>query len=488
MIIAMTIRKCHVSCCLAAGISQLSCCLAAGITALLVGCTAGDDEHLAPPPQENNAIVLGVKEVASPVTRAGQHTGSMDFAQLRTTGFGVYGYKGAYSSLSSLPTLFADDATNTLVTFDPDGTTTPPTTLLDIPGSWTYPGTLKEWENVGSTTEKQKYTFFAYAPYMDSDGTAPGITTVKQDVTAGDPTIGYTVATSPAQSVDLLWGVRTDTKEKAGLPWIDIQRGQTASAVLFTFYHALCALGYHAQVIVDQDNRLTDLEDKSSLSTIGQPNGCKVTLKSITFEPDNKRSKEGLFYSSGVLNLNNTTAHQPLWSTKSGSIASLVIDDGMTDGHGTIDATLLDPKTTDFGDSNPNNFDVMTDESYDTEVPGIVESANTQTIIAKDGSGNEQFYMLIPYEAKDYKLTIEYYITYKTASSYHREAHIGTATLPDLELEAGVKYYINLVFGLTTFKVSVTAQDWEETTTPVTIATETGTSASHSLAPRWNRY
>jgi len=183
-----------------------------------------------------------------------------------------------------------------------------------------------------------------------------------------------------------------------------------------------------------------------------------------------------------VLNLNNTTAHQPLWSTKSGSIARLVIDDGMTDGHGTIDATLLDPNTTDFGDSNPNNFDVMTGESYDTEVPGIVESANTQTIIAKDGSGNEQFYMLIPYEAKDYKLTIEYYITYKTASGYHREAHIGTATLPDLELEAGVKYYINLVFGLTTFKVSVTA------TTPVTIATETGTSASHSLAPRWNRY
>jgi len=195
----------------------------------------------------------------------------MDFTQLRATGFGVYGYKGAYSSESSLPTLFADNATNTLVTFDPDGTTTPPTTLLDIPGSWTYPGTLKEWENVGSTTEKQKYTFFAYAPYMDSDGTAPGITTVKQDVTAGDPTIGYTVATNPAQSVDLLWGVRTDTEEKAGLPWIDISKGKTASAVLFTFYHALCALGYHAQVIVDQDNRLTDLEDKSSLGTIGQP-------------------------------------------------------------------------------------------------------------------------------------------------------------------------------------------------------------------------
>ena len=60
----------------------------------------------------------------------------------------------------------------------------------------------------------------------------------------------------------------------------------------------------------------------------------------------------------------------------------------------------------------------------------------------------------------------------------------GTATISNLTLSAGVKYYINLVFGLTTFKVTVTAQDWEESINSVTIATETGTSANNSLAPR----
>lgn len=66
--------------------------------------------------------------------------------------------------------------------------------------------------------------------------------------------------------------------------------------------------------------------------------------------------------------------------------------------------------------------------------------------------------------------------------TYHRQSFEGTATLRNIELMAGVKYYFNLVFGLTTFKVSVDAVDWDESTSSVTIATETGTSASNSLA------
>ena len=450
---------------------------------LLVGCSAESSTAEQPGTQPNgDVIVLGVSEVVAPTTRS-QHTGVMDFGMLKTTGFGIYAYEGAdaYNSASSVFNLLP---ANTQVTFEEGGTD--PTTLLTIPGSWKYAATaseLKEWQ------AGKKYTFFAYAPYMSTGegtvGTDAGINTITTGG-AGDPTITYTVATDPAESVDLLWGVRTaytsgGTDYGAGLPWKNITKGQTTSAVLFTFYHALCAIGYHAQVMVDQTNDLDNLGDISTLGTIGSADGCKVTLKSITLEPDNTRSKAGLFYSNGVLNLNNTTAHQPLWTVTSGSLLSSLVLDGTK-----IDSQLLDPKTTDFSYSNPTNYDVMTNVAYDNEVPGITESANTQTVIAKDGSGKERFYMLIPYrEACDYKLTIEYYLTYKTGTgAYHREAIRGTATLQDLMLEAGVKYYINLVFGLTTFKVSVTAQDWAETTEAVTIATETGTSASNSLAPR----
>ena len=435
------------------------------IALLLAGCTNDDDTHPAVSAQDANVITLGVKEVVSPVSRA-QHTGSMDFTQLETTGFGVYGYEGTYNSSSSTPTLFATGA-NTKVEFVTGGTD--PTTALVHPGSWKYAETAakqKEW------VTEEKYTFFAYAPYMSAGdgtyGTDPGINAISTG--SGDPTISYTVATDPAESVDLLWGVRTDTKEKSGLPWIDLQQGQTNSAVLFTFYHALCAIGVHAQVLVDQENRLTDFEDRSHLGTIGKADGCKVTLKSITITPiglpnANPVVAAKLFHKSAKLNLNNTTAHQPLWQDHSGTISSLVIDNGE------IDEALLDP--------NPNEgnttkgYEVMTD----TEVPGVTESANTQTVIAGD-----KLFMHIPQEAQDYDLTVKYFLTYKTESGYHREFLTGTAKVKDLELVAGVKYYLNLVFGLTTFKLNVTATDWEGEILNKSVVIETGTSASSSLA------
>lgn len=452
-----------------------------GLAAMLLPTGCADNEQLADPSQESNAIVLDVKEVATPVTRA-QHTGVMDFTQLKATDFGVYGYKGAYNSESSTPTLFEGGA-NTRVTFEPGGTD--PTTLVAHPGSWDYTNNttvnLKEWES------SEKYTFFAYAPYMPTaelSTTNPGIVdlSVKTDVTPGDPSVSYIVADDPKKSVDLLWGVRTDNETNSGKPWVDVQRGQTASAVQFTFYHALCAIGYHAQVIVDQDNNLSDLADHSNIGTIGSKDGCKLTLKRITLAPTDGTTKFARF---GYLDLNNTTAHQPLWSVPSPPPAPLeAINILVLNSTDDIDNRLADPQPGDFDANPPTNDGVMTDAAYDDEVPGVTESANMQTVIAKDGSGNEQFFMLIPQDPQDYTVTVEYFITYKTASGHHREARTGTATISALQLAAGVKYYINLVFGLTTFKVNVTAQDWEESTTAVTIATETGTSASNSLVRR----
>lgn len=428
---------------------------------LLAGCTNDDDSHPAVSAQDANVITLGVKEVVSPVSRA-QYTGSMDFTQLETTGFGVYGYEGddAYNSGSSSFGLFPP---NTPVTFVTDGAA--PTTSLDIPGSWKY---TEESSGLKPWNKNKKYTFFAYAPYMSAGdgtyGTDPGINAISTG--SGDPTISYTVATDPAKSVDLLWGVRTDTKDNSGLPWIDLQQGQTNSAVLFTFYHALCAIGVHAQVIVDQQNRLTDIDDESHLGTIGKADGCKVTLKSITITPAGTTSPVTAavpLHKSGVLNLNNTKPHEPNWQSKSTSdgISSLVIEGAV------IDPNLLDPKADDATD-----YEVMT-----SAVPGVTESANTQTVIAGD-----KLFMHIPQEAQDYDLTVKYFLTYKTESGYHRELLTGTAKVKDLELVAGVKYYLNLVFGLTTFKLNVTATDWEGEILNKSVVIETGTSASSSLA------
>lgn len=440
------------------------CGFAATIIGLLLASCSSSDDAIIEQPANDNAIVLGVKEVKTPETRS-QHTGSMNFTELKGTGFGVYGYEvdGTYNSASSTPTLFGDGSTtNTHVTFIAGGTD--PTTTVVHPGNWQYAASSA---NVKPWVSGKKYTFFAYAPWMESNGTAPGITTVKTTINEGDPTIGYTVATNPAESVDLLWGIRSDN----GLPWKDVTSATSAGTVMFTFYHALCAIGYHAQVMVDKDNNLTDAEDVSGVAAIGTD--CKVTIKSITLEPNNANSKPGLFYQTGVLNLNNSTAWTPSWGSLSGEFTSLVLDGAK------IDSKILDPAPAD--DAAIATF--MGDASN----PGITQAANSQAVIKKDGSGKERFYMLLPYEAKDYKLTVKYFITYKTGpSTYFRSAELtGDANLNDMELKPGVKYYLNMVFGLTTFKLSVLAYDWDGQTINTSVVVENGTSASNSLGKEW---
>lgn len=454
------------------------------VVTVLAGCSSeelGSSEKPAGTEAGGNTIVLGVKEVRSAVTRS-QHTGSMDFTQLKSTGFGVYGYQGAYDSSSSTPTLFATGA-NTKVTFETGGTD--PTTALVHPGSWKYAETAANQKEWGTTDE---YTFFAYAPYMADAGTEPGITSISTG--NGDPTIGYTVAEDPAQSVDLLWGVRSDdgttntNSDNNGKPWLNCTQMETASTVLFTFCHALCAVGFHAQVMADQANDTDNLGDMSQLGTIGDADGCKVTLRSITLTPAGIPAKNEdpavdpvPFCQSAVLNLNNDTKFKPKWSAHSGTIASLTLDNGE------IDTKLLDPVanlgTDDYYSEgttlNPNG--TKTEVMSNSSVPGITETADSQAVIAGDN-----VFMLIPQAAQDYTVTVQYYMTYKTGmDTYHRQSFEGTATLRNIELMAGVKYYFNLVFGLTTFKVSVDAVDWNESTSSVTIATETGTSASQSL-------
>ena len=244
---------------------------------------------------------------------------------------------------------------------------------------------------------------------------------------------------------------------------------------MFTFYHALCAIGYHAQVIVDKDNNLTDIEDESGIAAIGTD--CKVTIKSITLEPNNANSKPGLFYQTGILNLNNTTARTPNWGSLSGSIGSLVLDGD------NIDAKIKDPQT---GDT-PLTSEEITTFMSNASNPGVTQSANTQAVI-NSVADKERFYMLLPYAAKDYKLTVKYFITFRTGdTTYSRGLGelTGTALLNDLELKPGIKYYFNMVFGLTTFKLNVLAKDWDGQIINTSVVVENGTSASQSLGKEY---
>ena len=378
---------------------------------LLAGCNSEEETEMKT--ISFGAVVEGVQ------TRAGQ-TGCMDDVELRKTGFGVFAYG-----------MIGGDWSNQQLTYYE---TSSPTDLGEVhvhPTGWSY-GSSKDW------TSSAFISFYAYAPFVGtsgsdfSGGATPGITTVTGDPSG--PTVSYTVDTDPAQSVDLLWGVKGTT----GLPWLNATLSNTGGNILFTFRHAVAAIGLHAQAMVDSTNDLTDLDDESRTWS-----NITITLKSVTITPQTNS-----FYGSGTLNLKNSTANTPAWTPGSRSITNLSLN------------------------------------SLSVNVP---KNANTQVVIPKSG-GKEQFFMVIPDAAQDYAVSATYDIAYKDLNGTDRTKTdvTGTATFSGLELKGDTKYYLNLVIGLKTLNLSVSATDWNDVPVNLDIKVEKGTSASESLAPKRN--
>ena len=115
----------------------------------------------------------------------------------------------------------------------------------------------------------------------------------------------------------------------------------------------------------------------------------------------------------------------------------------------------------------------------------MLKTADNQVVI-KDGN----FFMLLPDAVRqDYEVSVDYTVTYKTGTSTYKTltystagANAGKATFSQLPLVAGVRYWLNLVIGLRTVSVSVTAEDWVGETVNIEELTERGTSANSSLS------
>lgn len=411
------------------------------VAALLLLSACQHDDTVGGDSQSPTSLVLEA-QVEQTVTRAGQ-MGVMDNTTLATTGFGVFIY-----GKNGTSDLFANQQHVTYINGD-----TPNTGALDDlhqhPRKWNY-GILHEW------TEGETYDFYAYAPYVASPSGSTGITAVTGH--PDGPVVSYTVATDPAQSVDLLWGVRGET----GLPWLNQTQESNGGLVFFNFRHALAAVGLHVQAMIDKENDLIDFTDVSDPNDLLGNDALKVTLQGITITP-----KTNSFYDGGTLDLNNTAANTPLWSNGSRSIPSL-----------TLNSSQINSDLTDEGDMAPS---AMTHK-------GVQKEADSQVVIRQSG-GKDQFFMLLPDAAQDYEVSVDYYVTYKTGdATYKRLDYTGSkATFSQLPLVAGIRYWLNLVIGLKTVSVSVTAEDWQGIPVNIEELTERGTSANSSLSRRAGR-
>lgn len=405
--------------------------------ALMASCSSSNDDLNGGATHENNVPISFSSYLGKTATSRAGATGVQTTSTLATNGFGLFAYYTDNSSYgtSSTPNFMY----NTKVTGTP----------TDAPTSWTY-SPLRYWPNEtgndgnGATSEGTDHlSFFAYAPYVEAKASTGavtentvGITALTKNSDAGDPKVSYTVAADPAKSVDLLWGVsNTATWDNVtgtaltlteGMPYLNLIKPKTNQNVSFNFKHALSRLGLTVQGAFDQKDPGGTLKD------------AKITVAKVEITGD-------AFAAKGVLNLNNTTAGEPLWDTSAADAGKLSL---------TLEGNNLNDKIKDAGDGKKA-----------AEQPDGV-TATSQNLL-KDNT----YFMFIPGTAtadKPLKVKITYYTTTddpNLATGYTRVENVITKSIsaadPGLKFEAGKAYTLNLVLGMTSVKVTATVADWD---------------------------
>ena len=408
------------------------------------------------------------------LTRAGQ-TGAMTLDNLKKTeanggGFGVFGYytdNNEYEQ-SRIPDFMYNQGIFWNETY------------------WTYEP-IKYWPNeYGSeavSDDADKVTFFAYAPYVETNASGKvvhengddllqwGITGMSKNSAQGDPIVKYIASFEAAKSVDLLWGVvGTDAAQwaltqggsqdlTAGYPWVNVQRPAEAATqqaaqqrVKFTFNHALTQLSMNIDAIVDEINK-----GENDLAA-----GTKIYVRQL--------SLTGVAL-KGALNLNNseTDKNKAVWLDYNGlgdiesSSSPVILYDGRKDGkEGVSGATASNEKILGF------NPDIISDNGNTTA--GVTKES--KKVFANDPV------MLIP-TGEDMEIEITYDVETKddnlatllsdgsTHGSSIENKIRKTLKFSDYEiaggLENGKHYTINLHLGMNSVKFDVAGvSEWVE--------------------------
>ena len=410
------------------------------LLALMASCSSSNDDLNGGATQENNIPVtfssyLG-KTATSRAGAAGTITtdGANSTTSLQTEGFGLFA-------------TYTDNAEYTAAT-GPNFMYNTKVSTKD----WTY-SPLRYWPNETSTKNADgkgatsegvdRLSFFAYAPYVEATATTGAVTENTVGITAltannvtTDPKVTYVVADDPSKSVDLLWGVvpagttkwsnvtGTDIDIAEGKPYLNLIKPKTNQKVNLLFKHALAKLNLN--VVGAFDAVTGGTKDAAT----------KITVASVTIEGTG-------FKKTAVLNLNNTTANEPLWeAVKDAGDITLTVSDAN-----------LNSKIKDSGKDEAQTVD------------GVTETA--QDLLNSDATSAQKAFMIIPSSAADksLKVTIDYYVNTTDASlskGYSRVENKITKTITGFAPEAGKNYTLLLSLGMTSVKVSATVADWTD--------------------------
>ena len=281
---------------------------------------------------------------------------------------------------------------------------------------WKYTP-IKYWPN----TEGEKISFFAYAPYGDSNISAP---TKDSENFVGSPVLTFTVNSTVEDQVDLLYADDT-TPDNGKYDYIDMTKQGIKDCITFNFKHALSRIGFKVQALVDYINKDTD-GDKNDDSESSEPigDGTIISVESVELI--------GNFAKTGYLNLNGGS-----WL------------------NGTVENTTYSLGTDDFVESVKSNVTIL---------PQILNNDdNYMMIIPKnfDGKGDNDV------DDETDKIQIKVVYKVKTTDDKLTDGSIEitntvTSTPFAFNFQQGKAYTFVLHLGLTSVKFAAQVGDWDE--------------------------
>lgn len=487
----------------------------AAIAAMFAACSSEELADQSIVKQDANGTPVNFSVYTPRGTRAGTPN-DITNGNIGTIGFGVFAYYTAGEKYSETAT--PNFMYNQKVYTDQ---TVHPTDALDSEWGvgdgkfWTYEP-VKYWPNefgdAAHSDDIDYLTFFAYAPYTEIEPTTGeivptepdnalktaieqnfNIVSVNKNTATGDPIVKYAVDPNPATSVDLLWGVAAAKAENdykpivsgaatvtEGLPFIDlIKPGTSASDKLdFNLKHALAKVKVTIDYVADQPLADGDAAPDPN-NVVIKSDETRIYVRSITMNG---------FATKGALNLNNTTAGEPLWKAFDG-VSDLNFDDvtffdGRKDGkEGTTNGEAKNETPQGL---NPNII-----ENSDTKVPvdGTWTGTKTtgvtnqpQLLFGGDESANGGYFYVIPRNTKGasaegVNISIVYdvqTIDPKLAGKLADGATLGSIIEnviskenifgANIDIEAGKVYTINIHIGMTSVKVDAAVTPWDDTT------------------------
>ena len=315
-------------------------------------------------------------------------------------------------------------------------------------GAWGYTP-VKYWPNETGrdpqtaapaaviSSDVDKLSFFAYAPYVATASGTAGITAMSANNVTGDPKITYAVATDPAQSVDLLWGVAPagglsypnvaggTTTVLEGMPLKDLIKPDKDQKIKFLFKHALSRIGLKVVGAFDQ------------VAAGGSKDAnTKITVDQIDIYGT------GQLGVSGVLNLNNTSAGVALWESTTKATGD---DPVFTIANAALNTTIKDGGAVAFA-TQP--------AGVTAEEKNVFEDAN-------------KYFMVIPTGATNITVKIKYYVQTKDTNlaasgsvDGSRIENVITKTIA-VNLQNNKAYNLKLILGMTSVKLDAEVADWQ---------------------------